>query len=187
MLSYFTDRPGFALGLAAGILLAAAAAGGYYLGRSNNGLSPGLFDRGVRADSASTGQNFAMCTGYVDDEEGIFTVDNLTGDMQLAVLNRRTGKWGGLFKGTVLGELRPEKGKPPRYLVTSGQVGFQRGSNVGQPARSVFYVMDESTGIYAAYSVFWNKTVASQGQAQAGNIVAVDVPAIARNSIVRQP
>lgn len=186
MLSVFTDRPAFVLGLVAGMVVTAAAAGGYWLGRSDSPLSLPLFERGVRADSASVGQNFAMCTGYVDDEEGIFTVDNLTGDMQLAVLNRRTGKWGGLFKGTVLGELRPEKGKPPRYLVTSGQVGFQRGNNVGQPARSVFYVMDESTGLYAAYSVFWNKTVASQGQAQAGNIVAVDVPAIARNSVVRQ-
>lgn len=180
MLAYFSDRPGFGLGLAAGILLAVAAAGGYLLGRSDTGSSPLPFDRGVRADSASTGQQFAMCTGYLDEEEGVCTVDNLTGDIQIAVFNRRMGKWGGLFQGNVLGQLVPEKGKPPHYLLCSGQVDFQAQNAAARPSRSVFYVLDESTGIYCGYTVPWNKQAAAAIAPQKGAVVPVDVPAFAR-------
>jgi hypothetical protein len=188
MLAFFSDRPGFGLGAAAGLLLAVAAAGGYFFGRS--GDAPQLLwpERAVRGDSSAIGQQFAICTGAIEQEEGLCTLDFLTGDMIISVLNRRTGKWGGIFKGNVLTELTPEKGKPSKYLLCSGQVAFQRalagGGNV-MPARGCFYVLDENTGRFAAYTVFWNATLAASGQPQAGQIQPVDV-GIARAAPVRR-
>ena len=189
MLSFLSDRPGFGLGIAAGLLLTLAAAGGYFFGRSGDEIPTIEWPhREVRADSAAMGQQFAVCTGFIDQEEGICTLDFLTGDLQISVLNRRTGEWGGIFKGNVLSELTPEKGKPSKYLLVSGQVAFQRalagGGNV-LPARCVFYVLDENTGKFGAYGILWSPTMAAQGQPQQGAIRAFAV-GVARAAPVRR-
>jgi hypothetical protein len=178
MSTNIVERPSLLLGagVIGGLLIAAVAFGGYWLGRQELAVPSWLPERGVRADSAVAGETFAMCTGLIDEDgEGVFTLDYLTGDMKLFVLNRRTGKFTAAFTGNVYPQLEPVKGKPPRYLVTGGRVNFLRGGTVTQPAMCAFYVLDENSGKFAAYGIQWNRAMATAVQPQTGLIQALDV------------
>ena len=49
----------------------------------------------LNADSAASNERFAMASGRIDDRvEGIYTLDFLTGELQLAVLSTKTAKSG---------------------------------------------------------------------------------------------
>jgi hypothetical protein len=132
----------------------------------------------VRADSAVSNDSFAMATGPVDEDvDGVMTLDFLSGELQCAVLNRRTGKFGGLFKANVAADLGVAQNT--NYLMTAGRVNMP-----GQVGNSVIYVMDTSSGNFAAYGIPWRSDLASARRPQGGALALVDVGK-ARNAPIR--
>ena len=119
---------------------------------------------------------FALATGPIDDEtEGIFTLDFLTGDLKCRVLNRRTGKFAAAFEHNVLNDLGVEPGKKNlEFAITTGVANFLRGGGASRPANSVIYIADCNSGNVAAYSLMWNRNLASAVRPQAGPMALLD-------------
>ncbi|MCA9217327.1 MAG: hypothetical protein KDB27_29865 [Planctomycetales bacterium] len=133
----------------------------------------------LHADSAASNESFAMATGLVDqDVEGLFTLDYFSGELQCVVLNRRTGKFNGQFKTNVTADLGV--GQNSKYLLATGRVN----SPGRQGGNSVVYVMDTTSGNFAAYGVPWRVDLSSRGQPQTGILALIDVGR-ARNTPIR--
>jgi hypothetical protein len=131
-------------------------------------------------------ENFAMCTGRVDDSsEGVFTLDYLTGDLQCHVLNPRTGKWGAKFKRNIANDLQVDRAKKPAFILTTGMSDFPRGGNLQRPSGCVVYVADANSGKIGAYMIPWTPGALAAGQPQWGEFVPLD-SAAARNVEVRE-
>ena len=138
----------------------------------------------LHADSAVSGDNFAIATGRIDgDVDGVFTLDFLTGELQCAVLGSRTGKFNGLFKGNVVNDLGV--GQNPKYLMVTGRISLPRGVAPARVADSVVYILDTSTGNFATYGLPWRPELASAGRNQGGQLVLLDVGK-ARNAPIRE-
>ena len=115
-----------------------------------------------------------MATGPIDEEvEGCFFLDFLTGDVQCAVINARSGELAGVFKGNVIKDLGIEQGKKPAYRMVTGAVNFIGATGAARPARSVLYVLDTNSGNFAGYTLNWNRTLATARRPQAGALVAL--------------
>lgn len=159
-------------------VVAVSFAAGIYtsIDRSTNAWN--LNGQIIRADSAVSNDSFAMATGAVDEDvDGVVTLDFLSGELQCAVLNRRTGTFGGLFKANVAADLGV--GQNTKYLMTTGRVNMP-----GQGGNSVIYVMDTSSGNFAAYGIPWRTDLASARRPQGGALALIDVGK-ARNAPIR--
>lgn len=127
----------------------------------------------LHASSATSGDQFAMATGAIDDEsEGIFVLDYVTGVLKCAVLNQRTGKFAALFTANVTSELGASKN--PKYEMVAGLVNFTRGTTPRRPGLSVVYVLDATTGKLIAYSIPWKREAAATGRPQIGELQPID-------------
>ena len=165
-----------AIGLVVAIAVASFVIGEHY---AESRHTVDLPNQIIRADSAASNDAFAMATGLVDqDVEGLFTLDFFSGELQCVVLNRRTGKFNGLFKANVTADLGI--GQNTSYLMTTGRM-YTPGQQGGN---SIVYVMDTTSGNFAAYGVPWRIELASRGRAQSGALTLVDVGK-ARNTPIR--
>lgn len=133
----------------------------------------------LQAATATTGGSFAVATGMVDsDVEGLYVLDFVTGDLQCSVLNFRTGKFNAVFRANVLQDLGSDgavEGKNPTFLLSTGMINFPRGASVARPGNSVCYVLDTTTGSYAAYAIPWRRELAATGRPQSGALMLLDV------------
>ncbi|MFC1757674.1 hypothetical protein ACFL2H_02765 [Planctomycetota bacterium] len=151
---------------------------GMYSMRSGSPSTWNLNEKIVRADSATSNESFAMATGPIDqDVDGLITLDFLSGELQCVVLNRRTGKFNGLFKANVSADLGVAQNT--KYLMTTGRL-----NSPGQGGNSVIYVMDTTSGNFAAYGVPWRSDLASTQNPQSGGLILTDVGR-ARNAPIR--
>lgn len=159
-------------------IVAVSFAAGMYSMKSGNQAAWNLNGQVVRADSATGNESFAMATGAVDqDVDGLMTLDFLSGELQCVVLNRRTGKFNGLFKANVSADLGI--GQNTKYLMVTG-----RSNSPGQGGNSVIYVMDTTTGNFGVYGVPWRTDLASNQSPQSGALILTDVGK-ARNVPIR--
>ncbi len=159
---------GMAVGLLVGVgmLIGALATRGPEIGNSLISLP----EMALHAAATDSTENFAVATGQIDENaEGIFFLDSLTGDLQCAVINYRTAKFTSFFRTNVLQDLGIE-GKKPKFLLVTGFVQFRTGG-ITRPARCVAYVVDATTGRYAAYGLPWS----SQNRPQTGALALLDV------------
>lgn len=133
----------------------------------------------LHAATAAQNDTYAMATGFIDEEvEGVYLLNFLTGDLQCSVLSSRLpsmGKFIGLFKTNVIKDLGLDPSKQPAYLMVTGQATFPRGGGAAQPAMSAVYVLDTSSGRFAAYSLPWRRDMASTGRPQIGMLTLLDV------------
>lgn len=164
-------RQGVLVGVAGMLALLVAATTGYISGRQQN-YRPLPLELS-QASSAAIGSNMAVATGPVSDEaEGVFFLDFLTGDLQCLVYYPRSGAFGARYYTNVQSQI-PSGGKNAQYLmVTGGAVSSRTSSNL-KPANCLVYVTDVSSGMFAAYTVPWNKSAESSSQAQGGPLVFV--------------
>jgi hypothetical protein len=146
-----------------------------------------LQEKQLRAATAAVGDSFAMATGPIDEEvEGLYMLDFLTGDLQCVVLNYRTTKFNAIFRTNVLNDLGVDPAKKPKYLMTTGAINIPRGYSVARPANSVVYVLETTTGRFAAYGIPWRRELAATARPQAFTLVLLDV-GIARTAALREP
>ena len=149
---------------------------GSMAGTAGGGLPAWLTPAALQASSASQAESFAMATGAIDsDVEGCFMLDFLTGELQCVVLNYRTGRFGGFFRTNVIADLGSDPVKKPKYVMVAGAINFPRGAAAARPGHSVVYVLDTTTGNYAAYGLPWRRELAATGQGQMSGLVLMDV------------
>lgn len=169
----YLRKHGWAAGMAVGLLL------GLMIG----GLWP---DTPLHAVATDRGENYAMCTGFVDDGlEAIYFVDFLTGTLRAAVLSNQSRGFQALYEANVNADLasaiqlrngslaqtnlqRRRQGLPPlpelqmpqspEYLMVTGAIDMRRGAAARQqPPQAALYVAETSTGIVLTYLLFWDR------------------------------
>ncbi|PQO32216.1 hypothetical protein DTL21_18475 [Bremerella cremea] len=139
----------------------------------------------VNASTAATSETMCAATGRVDEEmEGLFTLDALTGDLQCAVINSQTAKFAGLFRTNVVNDLGLDATKKPSYLLLTGNAAFRATTGNSRPADCVAYVVDSTSGRFAAYGLGWNRNISARGAQQSGALVLLD-KGTARNVVIR--
>ncbi|PQO33124.1 hypothetical protein [Blastopirellula marina] len=139
----------------------------------------------VNAATAATRETMCAATGRVDEEmDGLFTLDALTGDLQCAVINSQTAKFAGLFRGNVMNDLGLDATKKPSYMLLTGNASFRATTGTSRPADCVVYVVDSTSGLFAAYGFNWNRNISARGAQQAGALVLLD-KGTARNVMIR--
>jgi hypothetical protein len=162
-------RGTLAAGFALGLLLGVGMLIGSWATLSWHGAPQFTFpETALHATATDSGETFAIATGLVADGiEGVFFLDFLSGDLRCWVIHPRTGLTGGYFEYNVTGDLGVGVGgKPPRYLIVTGQAPLQRGTNLMKPCDSLVYVADASTGNFAVYALPWNRQVQAVNRPQ---------------------
>ncbi|MCA9071895.1 MAG: hypothetical protein KDA84_23365, partial [Planctomycetaceae bacterium] len=106
-------------------------------------------------------------------------------DLTCAVLNFRTAKFTALYRNNVVAVLGNDPTKRPNYLMTTGSINFPQGASVARWANSVVYVMDTTTGHFAAYGVPWQRNLAATARPQGGALQLLDT-GTARTAEIRE-
>jgi hypothetical protein len=138
----------------------------------------------LNASATDSAETFSIATGQIDESEGIFFLDFLTGELQCVVLYKN-GNWGARFVANVFNDLQIQATKKPKFLMVTGKTEFARGGGGGQPGRCVLYVVDSTTGSFAVYGVPWNRQAEATGQPQGGPLVLLQ-QGRARNLQIRE-
>jgi hypothetical protein len=175
MFEQWTRRPWFMLGLGVtlGVLVCAAAFTGLVAGGYAASLRGFQFPKPVlHASATESTDSMAIATGLIDEGvEGLFVLDFVTGNLQVAVINPRTGQLGGLYHHNVAADLGAQQGKAPKYLLVTGQAMFRSFTGNIRPAQSIVYIADSTSGRYAAYMLPWDRQAASYNFAQVNPLV----------------
>jgi hypothetical protein len=130
----------------------------------------------LRAMATHGSETMAIATGLIDEGEGLFVLDYVTGDLFCFVLNpRANSKFNARYHANVVSVLGVEQGKKPNFVMVTGGMDFLRGAALARPGNCVVYVADTITGNFAAWGVPWNRTSAQQGRPQQGALVLLDV------------
>ncbi len=173
----YVRRHRWYVGLAIGLLL------GLILG----GLWP---DAPLHATATDRVDNFAIATGFVDDEiEAVYFLDFLTGTLRVAVVSNVMPSFQARYEANINADLanvvafinaggegrnRSVTGQiqlpqTPNYLMVTGVADLRRGASARQrPGRSLVYVAETNTGILLAYAVPWSKEKHSANQPDYG-------------------
>lgn len=121
--------------------------------------------QGVHASTASGTDGFSVATGPIDENvEGLFLLDGLTGDLTCNVVSVFNGKFFARMQRNVLNDLNLDNDKNTRLLMVTGSWRFRSQTSQRRPSNSLVYVVDSSSGNYAAYAVPWNKLAANKGR-----------------------
>ncbi len=140
----------------------------------------------LHASGSASGQTMSMATGIIEDSEGLFILDYLTGNLNCFVINwRQPNKFTARFATNVVQVLGVEQGKKPDYVMVTGTMDFRQGAALTKPGGSIVYVADANTGNFAAWGVPWNRQLANTGTPQQGPLVLLDIGK-ARNLEIEQ-
>jgi hypothetical protein len=162
----------FLAGFSASSLLVGVAVTAFFLGANSRG--PADLSQAVLHATASHGStNVAVATGQVsEDAEGIFILDYLTGNLQCWVFYPRMQRFGGRFETNITAQLPGTKNA--EYLLVTGASNTTQTSGNARPAGCVAYVIDTKSGMFAAYSLPWNRQAELAGEPQKGMIAFLD-------------
>ncbi len=126
----------------------------------------------IDATAAVSSEKYSIATGLVGEEaEGFFVLDHNSGLLQCKVLYPRMRAFMANFTVNV-GDALGAAGKGGSYLMVTGQADFMRSSNV-PVATTVVYVLNTSTGAYAAYAIPFNRVLVNSGQPQTGQLILI--------------
>lgn len=155
---------GFMVGLA---LAAGVVVGNYSASRSS---IPSTNEIPLHALATHGTDTMAICTlPIAENSEGLATLDFLTGELRVFVMNNRSGTFTLRGGRNVLADLKLEKGKKVNLLMVSGQTSFIRGGGGLQPAHAALYVCDANTGAFVAYGFAYPATaLAAVAEAELG-------------------
>ena len=141
----------------------------------------------LHATGSDSGTKMAIATGPITEGvEGVFILDFLTGDLSGWVINRRTGRMGGLYKHNVVQDLGVVQGKAQKYLMVTGAAPMTRGGSQAQPADCFVYVVDQNTGNFVAYGLRVNRSAYAAGAPQVAPLIPI-AKGCARNVNLGRP
>jgi len=157
-----------------GIRTAAAITAAFVLGLLVSGYWPDVPLHAVATDRTD---GFAMATGYCDEQvEAVYFLDFLTGDLSAAVVSKQNGHFNAFYTYNVTGDLAVNPGRPPRYLMTTGNADLRRtGGKAASLSRSLVYVAELNSGKVAAYAIPWSSSAWNAGQTLRGDFTLLDV------------
>jgi len=121
---------------------------------------------GVRAATATGNDNFSVATGQIDENvEGLFLLEGLTGDLTCHVISTFTGEFFARLQVNVLNDLDLGDDKNTRLLMVTGLWNY-RNPTSGQlkPSDTLIYVVDSTSGNFAAYTVPWSKIISHKSR-----------------------
>jgi hypothetical protein len=168
--------------LAGGVVVVALLAS-FLVGRSsvqstdaakNTDSSEWLAQKFLHASATHGADTMAVATGAIDDSEGLFVLDFLTGELMCYVLSNKSGTFRSGFKTNVVQTLGIEPGKKPKYLIVTGIANLPRGLGPKRLAQSVVYVVDSNTGNFAAWGIPWDRNAAATVNVQVAPMVLLD-------------
>ncbi|TWU27457.1 hypothetical protein [Bythopirellula polymerisocia] len=150
------------VGVLLGILVGIVVSVGWF------GLGQGI---PVQATATHGEKNFAIATGFVDEEqEAFYFLDFLTGDLRAAVVSRRTGEFVAFFEKNILTDFST-LGKNPKFLMVTGLASIPRGKSPFQIGSSLIYIAEATSGEVSAYAIPWNPSLSAKGAPQTGTFV----------------
>jgi hypothetical protein len=157
-----------------GILIAAGIAAAFIVGLLSADCWPSVPVHAVATDRTD---NFAMATGYCDEQvEAVYFLDFLTGDLSAAVVSKQTGRFNAFYTYNVTGDLGVAPGRAPRYLLTTGTADLRRsGGKTQSLSRALVYVAELNSGKVAAYAIPWSSSAWNAGQTLRGQFTLLDV------------
>lgn len=164
-----------ALGLAVGVAITAVCYSWNSTPTSQENVARQLLrEKMIHATGSSTSDSFVMSTGRINEDlEGIFTLDGLTGTLNVRAIGRN-GKFVGAFKKNVLADLAVDGEKAPKFVMTTGLVDINSSLPRVRPSFCVVYVGDANTGHVACYTLMWDRTAYSRNAPQAGTLTLLD-------------
>lgn len=113
----------------------------------------------LHATATDRQENFAIATGSMDGEnEGIFFLDMLTGDLKGAVVSPFTRQIGYVYQINVFKDLEVDASKNPKFLMVTGNLEV-RPQGANQYAQGVVYIAEVTTGKMVCYAMPFNKGV----------------------------
>lgn len=155
-----------------GFLLVAGPILGLIIGFGARGLWPNV---PLHATATEGYESFSIATGFVDSGvEGLYFLDYLTGDLRGAVVNAKTGEFNAFFTKKIADDFS-SSGRSAKYLMVTGMADMPRGRAGFQPAKSIVYIAEASSGQVAAYIMPWNTSMASAGKPQTGEFRLLDI------------
>ncbi|MFO0977454.1 MAG: hypothetical protein U0996_13720 [Planctomycetaceae bacterium] len=110
--------------------------------------------RTAQAPVANGNDKFSMVTVPILEtfnQEAVFVLNNLTGDLVGSVINEQTGKFSHRYFHKVAADFNTGNTPEPKYAIVTGPVNL-RGSGGVQPAYGVIYVAELSSGAVIAYA-----------------------------------
>jgi hypothetical protein len=143
----------FAVGLALGVGMLIGGAG------SSRSELP-LF-----ATATDRNDTLSMCTFSLGEGvEGVATLDGLTGELKVFVINPKTAKFNMAGKTNVLTPLKVERGKKVSLLMVSGMARFAGGAGAGiNVGDGCLYVMDGNSGKFVCYGLAYAPNALATG------------------------
>ena len=147
---------------------------GAYVGTQFSTTKGGLSAIELHAATASSNDSLSMATGLITQEvEGLWLLDHESGQLQCWVMSPKTGNVAGIFSSNIANDLDGSKGTP-ELVMTTGTFFFTGGTARNQqPANSICYVANTTSGVVAGYSVSVNRTLMNRGQTQGGTLTRV--------------
>ena len=147
---------------------------GAYVGTQFSTTKGGLSAIELHAATASSNDSLSMATGLITQEvEGLWLLDHESGQLQCWVMSPKTGNVAGIFSSNIANDLDGSKGTP-ELVMTTGTFFFTGGTARNQqPANSICYVANTTSGVVAGYSVSVNRAVMNRGQTQGGTLTRV--------------
>lgn len=155
-----------------GTMLAVGLVMGLVIGLNIQGLWPNV---PLHASATEGYESFSIATGLVDNGvEGLYFLDYLTGDLRGAVVDPKSGKFNAFFSTKITGDFGTQA-RNAKYLMVTGMADMPRGRAGFQPAKSIVYIADATSGQVAAYIMPWNGSLAAAGKPQQGTFQTLDV------------
>ncbi len=128
----------------------------------------------LMANAAAAGKSVSIATGLVADQnEAVYVLDHLNGNLQCWILNPRTNKISAVYRANVF-EAMPnlKQGGDLDFVLTTGFFDFQgRGNQL--PAKSVAYVAEGKSGTLVGYGFQYDKAALQRGVEQEGLLEVV--------------
>ena len=131
----------------------------------------------IHAVSTDRQDGLSICTGPVDENfEAVYILDSLTGDLKASVLSPVSYKFNSVFATNVMLKMGIDGTKNPKFVMVTGVARLRRGSggNV-QPADSILYVAEMTSGKIGAFMIPWTKGAQQNNTPQSGELVMIDM------------
>lgn len=102
-------------------------------------------------------ENFAICTGGVDDGlEALYVLDSLTGELKAAVISQQLAKFTFFFSRNIVADLGLVGQESPRFLMVSGSARLAgRAGALNRATQGLLYVAEVNSGRIAVYALPW--------------------------------
>ncbi len=134
------------------------------------------------ADASNEKSGYTVATGPLDsDLEGYFFLDALTGELKVAAINPRTGKFMAVFTRKILDDFKNTTPpvQNPNFMMVTGLAKIVQGAAGGgggqwRFADSVIYVTELTSGRMVCYAIQLPVNLRNQNKLYVGEIIGLD-------------